>query len=275
MMFKDGFNALADGMAQWGGILVDRFVAGFTERWDAVKSNIGSLIPDSLRKWLLQKSPAELGVLDSEAWGAKVPELFAEGMLQNASLVGNAADDMARNLQSPIYKADEHLLREGQAVEQVYKNISTAASANTLVFKQFGFAISASFEDAILKGESFAAVLQKLAFDIEKIILRLTVTRAVESAIGNFGDGENSGVLGFLGSQFNGGGGEIAAGSNAFITGTNAVSLGDARRGSAGDSRPVTVNMVIQSPDANTFRRNQGAILNEMRQAVGRGGRNA
>ena len=28
-----------------------------------------------------KRSPAELGVLDSEAWGAKVPELFAEGIL--------------------------------------------------------------------------------------------------------------------------------------------------------------------------------------------------
>jgi hypothetical protein len=50
--------------------------------------------------------------------------------------------------------------------------------------RELGMTFSSAFEDAILKGKEFSAVLQSLAQDIARIIVRQTITAPLASAIG-------------------------------------------------------------------------------------------
>jgi hypothetical protein len=276
MVFKDGFNALSASMSEWGGGLIDRFAAGFTDRWNSVKTTVGNLIPDSLKQWLQQKSPAELGDLDSEAWGGQVPKLFAQGMEKNSGVAVTAADNMANQIQLPISRANV----DSQAMEQSFKNIGSASNSNTVMVRQFGSAISTAFEDAIIKGQSFNQVLQGLEQSLLRIALRLTVTKQIEDMMssamggsGGGGSGGSSGAGGLLSGLGNFFGGSSGGSSSTPITEAAFLAGDKAPIGAAGNH--VTVHMNIATPDVNGFVQNQGNILQQMNQAVQRGGRNA
>lgn len=67
--------------------------------------------------------------------------------------------------------------------------------------RELGFAFSSAFEDAIIKGKEFSQVLQGLAQDLAKLVLRQTVTQPLANALGNaisglnfFGGGAGTGA---------------------------------------------------------------------------------
>ncbi|HAF00382.1 MAG TPA: hypothetical protein DCG63_03720 [Methylophilaceae bacterium] len=70
------------------------------------------------------------------------------------------------------------------------KSIDQGLKGTKSITKELGMTFSSAFEDAIVKGEKFSNVLQSLAQDIEKLLLRKTVTdplmKAVSGALDDF-----------------------------------------------------------------------------------------
>ena len=89
-------------LAKQGAEFVNQFVAGFEKQWDKVKEKVGGLIPNWMSKFLEQKSPAELGVLDSKKWGSQVPKLFAKGIEDNISSVKSASKKLGITMEDTI-----------------------------------------------------------------------------------------------------------------------------------------------------------------------------
>jgi tape measure domain-containing protein len=77
---------------------------------------------------------------------------------------------------------------------------------------QLGFAFSSAFEDAILDGEKLSKILQGLARDLARIILRQTVTEPLGTAAGGFAAGLGSSLFAGISGLFRAEGGPVTAG---------------------------------------------------------------
>lgn len=104
-------------------------------------------------------------------------------------------------------------LKDGVINEQLYLESVTArldlVAAKTdnakSAAEQLGLTFSSAFEDAIVSGKSFSDVLQSLAADILKIVVRLTVTEPLAKTFTNMfssagSAGSSAGGAGFWGS---------------------------------------------------------------------------
>ena len=117
-------------LATEGKAFVDLFVEGFETQWNKVKDKVGSLIPGWMRKYLEQKSPAELGSLDSKKWGGQVPILFAEGIEENLPSVQNAAKNMGDSMSENIGGAVNNLTADfGSFADGVFSSMQRGESA--------------------------------------------------------------------------------------------------------------------------------------------------
>jgi hypothetical protein len=108
----------------------------------------------------------------------------------------------ARRQAEQIVDATDRLKRGTDDVRKRVDNMNEAA-------QDFSRVIGSAFEDAVVKGGKLSDVLKGLAEDIQRIILRMTVTKPLENwltgALG--GGGGGGGLLSGLGSLFGGGGG--------------------------------------------------------------------
>jgi tape measure domain-containing protein len=77
---------------------------------------------------------------------------------------------------------------------------------------QLGFAFSSAFEDAILDGEKLSKILQGLARDLARIILRQTVTEPLGTAAGGFAASLGSSLFAGISGLFRAEGGPVTAG---------------------------------------------------------------
>jgi len=89
-------------LGEFGSQAVEKFQKGFTEKWESVKGTVTSLIPEGLRDFLEQNSPAKEGVLDSGLWGSNVVKLFAAGMEGDMDKLKTASDGVAGTLADTI-----------------------------------------------------------------------------------------------------------------------------------------------------------------------------
>lgn len=143
-----------------------------------------------------------------------------------------------------------------------------------------GSAIGTAFEDAVLEGKKFSDVLKAIEKDILRIVLRMTVTKGMESVVG----GALSGIAGAFG--FADGGVMTKAGplplkkyANGGVANTPQVAVfGEGRMNEAyvplpdGRSIPVTVSggasAVSYSPTIQIDARNSTLTHGEMKQIV-------
>jgi tape measure domain-containing protein len=77
---------------------------------------------------------------------------------------------------------------------------------------QLGFAFSSAFEDAILDGEKLSKILQGLARDMARIVLRQTVTEPLGTAAGGFAASLGSSLFAGISGLFRADGGPVSAG---------------------------------------------------------------
>jgi hypothetical protein len=169
------------------------------------------------------------------------------------------------------------------------KNLSDSA-------RDVGIAFGSSFEKAILKGEGFGNVLQGLEKELQRVLFHNLVTNPLNKFVQEI---LNKGLNAMLG------GGEGNSGGNTFVKAMESVtslfgdskapqisdkspSAGKARLdnlslGSSEDGNPndrlasggsTIIHMNINTPDAQSFRANQGEILADMNRAMQRGQRN-
>lgn len=148
-----------------------------------------------------------------------------------------------------------------RGVEAAHKKMSEMDK----ISQDLSHVVGTAFEDAIIGGKKFSDILKGLQQDLIRLALRAAIIKPMQNWLEGAISGDSGGSsLGFLSGLFSGG-----ATSGASTTAiTEAAFL-------AGDRRGTTVVMNISTPDVNGFVRNQGAILNNMNQAVRRGARNS
>lgn len=154
--------------------------------------------------------------------------------------------------------------------------------------RDLGMTFSSAFEDAILSGKKFSDVLNSIAQDITRIVIRKTVTepiaREVSSALKESGIGKMfSGLFGGLFGGAKAAGGPVAAGRaylvgergpELYLPGVSGYILPNHALQAAGGSRAVVVNMHVEATDAGSFRRSMGQIKADLAFAVGSAQRN-
>lgn len=92
-------------------------------------------------------------------------------------------------------EALEAVRRRGEQIEDTYDRATRSAEGLNGVGRDLGLTFSSAFEDAIIRGQRFSQVLQGLAQDIARVLIRRTVTEPLGNAV--------SGLVGsFTGSLF-------------------------------------------------------------------------
>lgn len=160
------------------------------------------------------------------------------------------------------------------APKQIQKMTSAA--------EELGMSFKSAFEDAVIEGKKFSDVLQGLAKDITRIILRRNVTEPLAAAIGEFNWGSLFG--GIFGARANGG--PVTAGApyivgergpEMFVPSTSGKVLPNhALRG--GSDQPVNIKVVNNTGTPATARQQRGPdgieiILDAVQDDIARGGK--
>lgn len=116
----------------------------------------------------------------------------------------------ARRQAEEIVDASDRLKRGTDDVRKRVDNMNEAA-------QDFSRVIGTAFEDAVVKGGKLSDVLKGLAEDIQRIILRMTVTKPIENWLTGqmSGGGGFGGIFSSIGNLFagSGGGGGFGTGS--------------------------------------------------------------
>jgi len=158
------------------------------------------------------------------------------------------------------------------------------ASLDGLAKQADGFsgAISRAFRDAVVGGKEFDDILKGLALRISTLALNAAL-KPIESGIG----GLLSGLVGSLGGIKPFAKGGVVASPTYFPLSGGLGLMGEAgaeaimplargpdgRLGVSGGGAPVTVNIAIQTPDAQSFRKSEAHVAATLARAVGRGRR--
>ena len=117
--------------------------------------------------------------------------------IENLNTALEAGRINQREFNELAQRAGESLNDQAQKGTEGLRNMQQAAD-------QLGFSFSSAFEDAIVKGEEFSSVLQGLAQDILRILVRTQITQPAAGALsGLFSSG--------FGSLFGGGGAATGA----------------------------------------------------------------
>lgn len=198
------------------------------------------------------------------------------GKIQSALSLGLISQEDAERLTNYLVEVKD---KSADAAE----SISDAA-------KDLGLTFTSAFEDAITGAKSFSEVLKGLEADIIRIITRKLVTEPLANSVtGMIKDFDFGSIFGDIFGSANGNimtpGGPLPLGSFAtggvpsgprsgylaMLHGTEAVvPLPDGRnipvemKGGGG----VVVNMTINTPDANSFRKSQQQIASDMQRAL-------
>lgn len=158
------------------------------------------------------------------------------------------------------------------------------ASLDGLAKQADGFSgtISRAFRDAVVGGKEFDDILKNLALRFSTMALNAAL-KPIESGIG----GLLSGLVGSLGGVKAFAKGGVVASPTYFPLSGGLGLMGEAgaeaimplsrgpdgRLGVSGGGAPVTVNIAIQTPDAQSFRKSEAHVAATLARAVGRGRR--
>lgn len=155
-------------------------------------------------------------------------ERRATELRQEATRVTEAARTEEERRAAAIARLNE-LLAEGLITQDTYarsvESLGKAAQNAGQEWAQFGDIAGSAFEDAILEGKALRDVLQGLAKDMSRLVLRNAVSRPLGDAIGSFAGGGSGGGGGFsLASFF--GSGATSDGSMDLAAGIPGLAMG-------------------------------------------------
>jgi tape measure domain-containing protein len=110
----------------------------------------------------------------------------------------------------------EVLLRSGEEAQRRYeeatRSVTRGAEAANNAARELGFTFQSAFEDAILRGKALSDVLEGVAQDLGRIVLRQTVTQPLGNAISGVVSSIGSGIGDWLGGLFRADGGPVTGG---------------------------------------------------------------
>lgn len=211
---------------------------------------------------------------------------------ETAEIDAKAAADKQKMWQQVFKNIDDQQEREDEAARTA-AGIGEATKKTNDIARDLGMVFSSSFEDAIVTGKRLQDVLQGLAQDIERILIRKLVTEPLaDSLTGMIKDASGGGGVGaFFSRLFGGGadsgapvqlggpragGGSVASGV-AYLVGEKGPELfvpdvaGTVVPNEAmGGSRSVVINMNVTTPDASSFRASSAQIAADLQRAARR-----
>ncbi|WEK48501.1 MAG: phage tail tape measure protein [Candidatus Kaistia colombiensis] len=146
----------------------------------------------------------------------------------------------------------------------------------------FSGAVSRAFREAVVGGKEFDNILKGLALRFSTIALNAAL-KPIESGIGSL----LSGLVGSIGGVKPFAKGGVVASPTYFPLSGGLGLMGEAgaeaimplsrgpdgRLGVSGGGAPITVNIAIQTPDAQSFRKSEAHVAATLARAVGRGRR--
>jgi len=109
-----------------GSEMIEKFKEGFFKKFDAVKEKMGNLIPDWMKKFLKQSSPAERGVLDSQLWGSQAVDLFALGMADRLPSVTEQSDAITNTLSSGLQEIEAQTVTTVDRQNEAFRGFQTS-----------------------------------------------------------------------------------------------------------------------------------------------------
>lgn len=148
----------------------------------------------------------------------------------------NLSTEEARRQAEVLVDATEMLKRGTDDIQKRVDNMNEAA-------QDFSRVIGTAFEDAVLKGGKLSDVLKGLAEDIQRIVLRMTVTKPLENwltaSLGGSGGGD------IFGGVFSKIGGIFKGGNTGFGTGSQYGNMDYGQFFADGGRPPVGVPSVV------------------------------
>lgn len=199
-------------------------------------------------------------------------------MLQEVAAIEGLTDD--ERLEA-LWKINEAMDAEIDKLNGVGE-----AAAKTKDFaRDMGMTFASAFEDAVVGGKAFGDVLKGLAQDIERIIVRKTVTEPLGNAISDAIMG-STGLNDFFGNLFGGAraaGGPVAPGQfyvvgengpEVLVPNTGGMVIPNGAAMGAAPSGDVNINFSVTAMDAGSFRNsmaaNKAVVIGIVREAFTR-----
>jgi tape measure domain-containing protein len=212
---------------------------------------------------------------------------------------------------------DEAIQREAVAaleeLETAGRRLGDATDRANDTARELGLTFSSAFEDAVLRGEKLRNVIQGLATDLSRLVLRRTVTEPLANLFGGLLDGSSGGSFDLgkaiaTGFGLFGGGGGLKAANGAVLDRFGVVPFArggivdspvlfpfargiglmgeagpeaimplrrtrDGRLGVEAAGQSMAITINISSPDADGFRRSRAQVAAAIGDAVRRGAR--
>lgn len=148
---------------------------------------------EQMTKREMEQEEARLGVEDYIAGLQRQNEILQQNREIQAGLTA-VAEQEAKARKSGIELTEEQK-NKIEELANANDKLKERQQALKQLSSDLGSAIGTAFEDAVIEGKSFSDVLKALEKDLIRIILRMTVTKSLESAVG----GAISGIARALG----------------------------------------------------------------------------
>lgn len=123
------FTDLVNKFRTWGRDMIDNFIGGIKEKWEALKNTL-SETADSIKKYLGFSEPEEGPLSNFHTFAPDMMKLFAQGITQNANLITDAIKQ-SFNIQ-PIIEAQQVFTQSQTAAAPMGQNNAPIAVNVTL-----------------------------------------------------------------------------------------------------------------------------------------------
>ena len=192
----DAYTKMGPAMRKYNQDLIDQAKAAEMERSDAEAfakgdENAAELFNAELeaeqayQKLRIDSYVSSLNEIDAlnEDLNVRLIKSDTERARAQIDLENERAIERIQNLGLEGDQVQELLDKQAQAYE---KQVNLATRKTTDYAKELGLTFTSAFEDAVVGGKKFKDVLASIAQDIEKMILRKTVTAPLADFIGSF-----------------------------------------------------------------------------------------
>lgn len=198
---------------------------------------------------------------------------YADSLTRTHNPAQQTADDLAmieEAFDKALISEETYFRAIDEAFERMNKDAEEGADKAKSAAEELGLSFASAFEDAIVAGGSLSDVLRGLEQDILRIFVRKQITEPMADFFGGAFGGSNlfQSLFGFAsgGSFTVGGSGGTDSQLVAFRASPNERVTVETPSQQMGGGNGVTINMTVNTPDANSFRQSGRQISQDIRQ---------